>query len=152
MGLKLSKHASERISAAVVLDRLRHPEKYAPVPARLTLFVHGDPPTTTHHDKRIEKRGRRLCLVDTPRLRAARDYYFRAIPERNGPPIAGPVLARLTFCWGDGAMGAGDLPRWMEQTPDADNAAKAVLDAIAERRWIQNDSKVARLVVMKAFV
>ena len=77
-------------------------------------------------------------------------------------PLPGPVNVELWFHFsrpklhyksGKYERGlADDAPKWHTNKPDADNLAKAVLDALTQLgKFWRDDSQVARLVVRKHY-
>jgi Holliday junction resolvase RusA-like endonuclease len=146
MGLKVTKAMQDLILKSLAADRERNPAKYTPIAGIIVGFLPGQPPTVTHHAKKIARRGDRLKLVDSPGLTAARTQYLSKIPENAGPPIAGPLMVRLEFSW---AEKAATKLAYRQAKPDADNAAKVVLDLLCERGWIANDAQVSVLAAIK---
>ena len=73
-------------------------------------------------------------------------------PHVPKTPVSGAVelAVRLTYPHNKGTR-LGDrcylLPK--ETRPDCDNAAKAIVDLLAQMRFIENDAKVTRLIVEK---
>lgn len=111
----------------------------------LELWAPGEPPTVTHQSKHIAWRKGRPTLRDDDRLLAAREHYaacFGHNPDKA--QLAGPIEAaiQVRFLTADGP------PAWWEKKPDADNAAKAVLDAAVKSGFIR-DEKVSILIVEK---
>lgn len=113
-----------------------------------------DPPTTTHHDKTIQKRGGQgghMTLVDSPALRAVWEKYLRLVPERRTlapliPPVALHVhfRFRLPEHWGQRAASSPAGPGWFHiGKPDLDNQVKVLKDVLALRGYLANDSHVA---------
>lgn len=114
-----------------------------------------DPPTTTHHDKRIQMRrgddGGHMTLADSPELRAVWETYLRAVPERRTlvpliPPVALHVCFRfrLPEHWGQPAASNPAGPGWYHiGKPDLDNQVKVLKDVLALRGYLANDSHVA---------
>lgn len=115
------------------------------VAGSLELWAPGEPPTTTHQAKHIEFRGGKPTIRDDERLKAAREHYARAFGHNpDVAMLAAPIEAsiQVRFLTADGP------PAWWIKKPDADNAAKAVLDAAVKSGYLQ-DEKVARLIVEK---
>lgn len=133
-----------------------------------------DPPTATHHAKKIARFGRRTGLIDAPALKAARMLYLSVIPQCPGSPIAGPYALAIQFRF---ARGATKRPRqatkrdkgvskgvptaenategicggltWRTKKPDVDNLAKTLTDCLVAKGWIERDEQVVRLTVEK---
>lgn len=82
-----------------------------------------------------------------------------ATPNRPAAPFVGPVALRIEFLFrrpkahfrANGAVKAGS-PNLHTGKPDADNLAKAVMDALTQLGgfW-QDDAQVAQLVVGKSY-
>lgn len=115
------------------------------VAGALELWAPGDPPTTTHQAKHIAFRGGKPTLRDDERLVAARAHYARHFGHNpDHAKLQGPIEALIQVRF---AIAAGP-PAWWQNKPDADNAAKAVLDAAVAAGFIQ-DEKIASLIVEK---
>ena len=127
MGMKLSKELIERATGPKV-----------PIKGTLDMFLAGDPPKTTHHDKDIRRDGNGTpVLVDSDRLKAARLWYEqRMASNRQNTVLAAPLQASLTFVWFDPALhpDANRFARrvWLAEKPDWDNAAKGCVDALVK--------------------
>ena len=112
------------------------------------LFVDTDPPTTTHHDKDIitvRTRTRAFTkLRDSDRLRAAQQLYSVYIPpNRGGRPLAPPLRVQIVFRF------RGEDGYWWDKKPDADNAAKTLIDSLVRHGWIERDEQVVDPIVSK---
>lgn len=153
MGLdprKLPRPLREKLGIKLMGSGARMP--LAPAqPAIVWLRFNGPPPTATHHDKRIQRRGERSMLVNNPALRAAHAYYARQIPQRPVlVPVKGPVIASVEFRFqipprparrcGDPAFPAPHMPHTAK--PDRDNAAKVLFDELALAGFIDDDAEV----------
>lgn len=113
-----------------------------------------DPPTVTHHDKKIQKRGGHLTLRDSPALRAARETYLRAVPERAELiPLVPPVALHVSFRFrlpADWRRRGDRGPGWFHiGKPDVDNLVKTVKDLLAQRGYLADDSQVAMAFLSK---
>lgn len=121
--------------------------KKTELPGIAHLFADIDPPTTTHHDKIITRRGDRPFLIDSPELVAARKLLLFAIPRNPDKHcLAGPIELTLQFWFPRTVI---TRPEWMDHKPDIDNACKAVLDTLVKHEWIRDDSRVTRCVIEK---
>lgn len=112
------------------------------------------PPKTSHHAKRIARRGRRLGLVDTPQLEAAKDTLDALLlPHRPEVPITGPVALALEFTWpwlSDDSKRVRARGRVIHAArPDCDNLAKTLTDRLVCLRFLGDDGKVVSLSVDK---
>lgn len=121
------------------------------------LWLDGDPPTATHHSKRIRPvtngNGRtHSTLVDSPALVAARTWYLTRVPERSVPlvPLRGPVQMAAVFRFRmplpGTAMAIPARPGHAHtEKPDLDNSLKGLTDALALRGFLGDDKEVADL-------
>lgn len=111
----------------------------------LELWAPGDPPTVTHQAKHIAIRNGKPTLRDDERLVAARQHYARCFGHNpDTAKLAGPIEATIQVRFRQ----AEGPPTWWEKKPDADNSAKAVLDAVEAGGFLQ-DEKVSLLIVQK---
>lgn len=80
-----------------------------------------------------------------------------ARPHLPGEPLAGPVALEVAFSFPRPKkhfVKAGlrpGAPTWFCSKPDADNAAKAVMDALTQLGLWHDDAQVVSLIVRKAF-
>lgn len=116
------------------------------------------PPKTSHHAKKIVRSGKFHSLADTDRLVSARQAWQAALTPfagTVGQPFHGPleVWIRLVWPWrtsdGKKVRARGEIPCIVK--PDADNAAKTVLDTLVLLGIIRADQEVANLHVSKRF-
>ncbi len=120
------------------------------------MFLKGNPPTTTHHDKTIGAIGGHLTLRNSAALDEANAWYATMMPAnpRQGVTIFGPLQIHVTFCWFDDRLAAKDhdgFPHrvWLEQKPDWDNAAKGLCDCLVKKGWIADDKRIVKGSVQK---
>jgi len=67
-------------------------------------------------------------------------------------PMTGPVelVVRMVYPHNNGTKTIDRVYLlWKETRPDADNAAKHLIDLLSRMRFIENDAQVARLIVEK---
>lgn len=155
MGTIASKHLPPEVLAAAGLRRAGARGGRAgvalgpPLAGHVLLELPVEPPTVTHHAKRIVTRQGRPRLVDSDELLAARRLYELAIPHRPGPlvaPIRGPAVLRITFTW---RARDGDPPQWHAARPDLSNSVKLLEDVLVERGYLADDCHVALSVMAK---
>ncbi len=138
--MKLTKQLRDKLGYTLVSGHAR-PKLAPPAAGLVWMAFFGDPPRTTHHDKRIVMRGGRPGLANSPALQAAHQYYARQIPPRNIlVPIQPPITAIVTFMFR--VPGATEWTPWTDK-PDRDNAAKVLFDELAIAGWIGDDKQVA---------
>jgi Holliday junction resolvase RusA-like endonuclease len=120
----------------------------------IDFFMACVPPSTSHHAKRIVRRGRFTSLADKPELVAAKGTLDALLlPYQPSSPMGGPLSVTLTYTWPWRASESrrtralGRVPRTTK--PDCDNLAKTTIDRLARLRFIDNDAMVARLTVAK---
>lgn len=105
------------------------------------------PPRTSHHAKKIIRRGGFLSLGDKPELQQAKatlDALFA--PHQPLIPVFGPVSLdiELTWPWLQGdpkkVRALGRVPH--TKKPDWDNAAKGIGDALVRLRFLGDDANI----------
>ncbi len=119
---------------------------------RLQFFMAMQPPTVTHHDKRLHaymKDGKaRAVLHDSEELRDARAK-LRAHLVRHRPPqpMAGAVRLVVKWLFDKGAdHGDGE---YKTSKPDTDNLQKALKDCMTELGFWRDDAQVASEICEK---
>jgi hypothetical protein len=110
-------------------------------------WLPGDPPTCTHHAKKIVAGH---LLLNDPKLKAAWEWYLLRVPERSELiPLRPPYCLRAEFRW---ALPL-DVHRWPDdatyggfhqEKPDLDNSKKVLADVLELRGWLVDDSMVAK--------
>lgn len=107
-----------------------------------------EPPTATHHRKKIVRRkSGAMGMADSDELSAARDRITVALMasgKRPRRPLAGPILAGFGFYFG-GAEAHG----YHTDKPDDDNLQKTLMDCLADAGWIKDDKTVCVKFVHK---
>jgi Holliday junction resolvase RusA-like endonuclease len=106
---------------------------------------------------RAFRMGKGVRMFDPPKSRAWKSYAVDALRAAGAPDgrvlfPAGPVEVRVlaVFTCPKGAHRKVPVPRCRHtKRPDAENVAKAVLDAVTTAGIWHDDSQVARLVVEK---
>jgi Holliday junction resolvase RusA-like endonuclease len=103
---------------------------------------------------RFARRGKFVVAYDPPKSRswkAAAQYHMKYV-MCDRPPLSGPlrvlITARFTCPKTDCRKRAPRPERWHAKKPDAENVAKAVLDAATGVVYL-DDSQVAYLTVSK---
>jgi Holliday junction resolvase RusA-like endonuclease len=114
------------------------------------------PPKTTHHAKRLVRRGRFAAMVDKPELTTARETWMAVLrPFAPSTPLVGPLRALIDLTWpfrkGDGmrVRKNGRIP--CDVKPDCDNMAKTIFDVMALLGYFSNDAQIFDLIVTKWF-
>jgi Holliday junction resolvase RusA-like endonuclease len=112
------------------------------------------PPKTSHHAKRIVKRGKFSSLADKPELVAAKQTLDSLLlPHQIDEPVRGPVSLRLVFYWPwlashpKRTRALGRIPH--TSRPDCSNLAKTLEDRLVALRFIEDDNAVVHLQIMK---
>lgn len=114
-------------------------------PFKVKFHYRFPPPTVTHQAKTIVRRGRKIGLSDTPRLKAAIKAYMTVLPANPGKTVmSGPISAVIRFVF-------LREPSWHQSAPDLDNMAKTFIDAVVALGWLADDREISRLVLMKYF-
>jgi Holliday junction resolvase RusA-like endonuclease len=142
---KLPKELRDKLGLTLGAGGHAAPKVTSAVPGMIAFLFKGDPPRATHHAKKLERRGTRTVLVNSPELEAAWSYYLSQIPDRRDyVAIAGPVAADVTFHFEiRDEIGDDIRPGWpMRRKPDRDNAAKVLFDALAARGYLVDDCDV----------
>lgn len=119
--------------------------------------IDGEPPSATHHAKRLFVAHGRAMMADTPELVKARKWYATAIlPYRPESPLAGPIRLSLRFVWPYRASEsrsviAAGLDVAKTSRPDCSNLAKTIEDQLARLGFFADDAQVTELFVSKAW-
>lgn len=126
------------------------------------VFVHGEPKAQPR--PRAFVRGGRAAVYDPGTAEGWKGAIASAFKPWAGKCIADPVAVMITFFFprpkshfGTGRNSAKlkpSAPQHHTRKPDADNAAKAVLDALSEGSGIglwKDDTQVIELIIMKAW-
>jgi Holliday junction resolvase RusA-like endonuclease len=93
-------------------------------------------------------------LADKPELVAAKAMLDSLLlPHQPAAPIVGPVRLTLAFTWpwraseSQRIRAQGAVPH--TSRPDADNAAKTIVDRLVALRFLEDDARVCDLRVTK---
>lgn len=112
------------------------------------------PPKTSHHAKRIVKRGKFSSLADKPELVAAKATLDSLLLQHQpSAPIEGPIVLTLQFVWpwlashSKRVRAGGRIP--MTSRPDCSNVTKTLEDRLVALRFIEDDNAVVDLRVTK---
>lgn len=112
------------------------------------------PPKTSHHAKKIIKRGKFSSLADKPELVEAKAMLDSLLlPHQPQAPIVGAVSMRLEFTWPwlgshpNKTKALGRIPH--TSRPDCSNLAKTLEDRLVALRFIEDDNAVVELTVLK---
>ena len=117
------------------------------------MFLDCIPSTTTHHHKRIVKRGKFASLADKPELVAAKATLDALLLPHQRPTITGPVVLSVVFTWPwlKGArkrdIAKGRIPH--TSRPDCSNLVKTLEDRLVQLKFIEDDNAVVELHVAK---
>jgi Holliday junction resolvase RusA-like endonuclease len=113
----------------------------------ITFFVPCVPPKTSHHAKRIVRRGAHFGLADTDRLNDAKDLLAALfVPFRPATPYTGPLVLEIDLTWpwlksdSKRVRSREQIPH--DTKPDWDNAAKGICDCLAKLRFLEQDSQI----------
>lgn len=123
----------------------------------ISFFVSGHPKGQPR--ARATRRGNHAGVYDPGTADAWKSCVRSDWKAQPQEPWTGPIYVRLTFFFPrpNGHFRTGknasilrdNAPNWHAAKPDADNAAKAVLDALTNAGAWADDAQVARLVVEK---
>lgn len=112
------------------------------------------PPKTSHHAKRIVKRGKFARLADTDRLVEAKESLeAMLLPHQPAAPVEGPVVLSVTWVWpwltshSKRVRIAGMVP--CTSPPDLSNVLKTLEDRLVRLRFIEDDKAVVRVEMQK---
>jgi len=117
----------------------------------IEILIPGEP--VAQGRPRFARRGRSVVAFDPAKSRtwkaSAQAHMVMAFP---GPPMRGPLSVEVaaTFACPKSQWRKREpqAARWHEKRPDAENVAKAVLDAATGVLWF-DDAQVSRLLVLK---
>jgi len=120
-------------------------------PRRLDFVIRVTPPSTTAQQKRMN---RKTGAFFQPEKMKREEQTWAAVlwPHKPAGPITGAVEMVVVFVYPHlKGTNLRDrcylLPK--ETRPDCDNAAKHLIDLLSRMRFIEDDAKIARLVVEK---
>jgi Holliday junction resolvase RusA-like endonuclease len=132
------------------------PEDRSGVGVVMEFFLSCVPPTASHHQKRIVKRGQFASLADKPALVSAKQMIDTLLLAHRPPaPMTGPLALTLEYTWPWRASDSkrvrarGRIPR--ETRPDCSNLAKTTEDRLVALRFLEDDGQVVELTVRKFF-
>lgn len=117
------------------------------------MFLNCIPPTTSHHHKRIVRRGKFSSLADKPELVAAKATLDALLIPFQRSTIAGPVTLSVVYTWPwlKGArkrdIAKGRIPH--TSRPDCSNLIKTLEDRLVQLKFIADDNAVVELHVSK---
>lgn len=153
MGLdpkKMPKALRDRLGITLVGGHAR-PALSPCVPGYFYFDLHMDPPTTTHHAKKIAVRGGRPTLVNIAALAAVWDRYLAEIPARQTlVPLAPPVVLHVSFRFPRSAdREYSERLHYHIHKPDLDNSLKVLKDVLALRGYLAADEHVSRAIIEK---
>lgn len=117
------------------------------------MFLLCVPPTSTHHHKRIVKRGKFSSLADKPELVEAKATLDALLIPFQRPTITGPVVLSVVFTWPwlKGArkrdIAKGRIPH--TSRPDCSNLIKTLEDRLVQLTFIEDDNAVVELHAQK---
>ncbi len=114
----------------------------------LYMFLPMTVPTTTAQTKRVMVRHGKPIFYDCPRMKAAREAYKTAmLPHRLKEPMQGPIAVCVEFLFE--TKDKKRCGKRKHTRPDLDNMAKALIDALQDTRFFENDSQIAMLTLEK---
>lgn len=104
-------------------------------------------PKTTHHSKKIVRRGKFPGLADTDKLIAAKDSWDALLlPVRPKEPLRGAtsIEVEVTWPWLKAATKRERAVGLNHHTskPDLDNFAKTLIDRLVACGYMENDQQV----------
>lgn len=120
----------------------------------IDFFVSCIPPKTSHHRKRIVRRGKFSTLADSAELNAAKTTLDALlVPHRPQQPVMVPVRLVLTYVW---PWLAGDPQRtrrrgqvWHPKRPDLSNVTKTLEDRLVALGFLLDDGLVVEATQRK---
>ncbi len=121
----------------------------------IQFFLACTPSKTSHHRKRIVRRGAGASLVDMPALtRTINSYECMLLPHVPLYPMDGPLRLNLIFFFPynkscSKKFRIKDQPSMVR--PDCTNLAKTFEDCLARMRFFYDDGQVADLHVQKYY-
>lgn len=119
-------------------------------------FVSCQPPTATHHHKKIVRVGGFSRLADKPELNEAKES-LAALFKGHAPdvPYSGPLRLDLQFQFGwlgkhsKKIRASGEAMKTTK--PDCSNLAKVVEDVMTRLAFWEDDAQICCLVVTKGY-
>lgn len=114
----------------------------------LEFFMPMMPPTVTHQEKKITKRGSKTIVYEPMELKDARSKLLAHLARhRPDKPYTGAV--RLVTKWCFLPVGEHEHGEWKTTKPDTDNMIKLLKDCMAKEGFFINDAIVASEVTEK---
>lgn len=121
----------------------------------ISFFLAIKPFKTTHHAKKIVRRGRFVGLADKPELVKARETYDALLmPFRPEKPLEGALSLRLMFHFPYLKSHSRKFREYIQHKktkPDCSNLAKTFEDCLCRMGFFNDDGQVAHLRVEKAY-
>lgn len=120
----------------------------------IDVFIPCVPPKTSHHAKRIVRRGRFARLADSEKLNDAKATLDGLLlPHQPSAPLLGPASLSVEFTWpwlaGDPKRIRGSGRVFHARRPDCSNLLKTIEDRLVVLRFLEDDGQVVHVVAAK---
>ena len=100
------------------------------------------PPTTTHNDLEVRKRGNGHFIGKSDELQEVEAKYLAHLaPHAPSEPLSGPIALEMRSCWPTEGKHPQGAPH--DVKPDADNVEKTIWDVMAKLGYYENDCRIA---------
>ncbi len=127
---------------------------------QIEIYMPGEPPTTTHHSKKITTRGKFARLIDSPNLKDAISIWeARLMPHRPQRPMQGACKLSIKLVFSPPAYELSTKSKrarfqdggtiYKTTKPDLSNIAKTLEDRLVALGFIMDDQSVSILRVEK---
>lgn len=116
----------------------------------MQFFMAMKPPTVTHQEKKITRRGGKTVVYEPPELKEARAKLMANLAS-FAPEVPYSCGVRLTVKWLFPLTGKHSDGEYKLTKPDTDNLNKLLKDCMTELRFWKDDALVASEIIEKFY-
>lgn len=124
----------------------------------INIYIPGDPDTITAQQKGLKITRSRTGkyypqFYEKPEVRAAkRKLYYSIQDHRPAEPISGAIELMIVWAFDIGTKPKKYINQFRTTRPDLDNLNKSIMDILTDLKFWNDDSQVAKLLLMKRWV